>query len=92
MILSTYDVSPSQVWFINHVAREDHDSIFYKMYKAIFVNQLKKHNIKEIYVVKPMWGGNDILEKSLNKSCYSKKQVTEILDSYLLIADCDDLP
>ena len=43
-----------------------------------------------MYVVKPLWGGDDIFEKNLNKNCYTKNEVTKVLDSYLLNG-CEDL-
>ncbi len=90
VILSTYDFSPSQVWFINHVASQEDTSKFYKKYNNFFTDKIKKHNIKKVYVIKPLCAGNEIFEKSLNKDCYTKMKITEISDVYIL-NKCDEL-
>ena len=90
VILSKYDYSPTQVWFINHVANHKKNSKFYKSYKELLVNQIKKNNIEIAYLIKPFWESDEVFEKGLNKKCYKKIKLTEILDSYLL-KDCDEL-
>ena len=90
VILSSYDYSPTQVWFINHVVNQDKKSRYFKSYKKLLINQIKKNKIKIVYLIKPLWGGNLIFEKGLNENCYNKVKITDILDSYLL-KDCDIL-
>ena len=90
VILSSYDYSPSQVWFINHVAKQDKKSKYFKMYKRLFINQLNQNRIEVAYVIKPLWGNDDVFEKSLSQSCFKKIKVTEILDSYIL-QECEEL-
>ena len=90
VILSTYDFSPSQVWFINHAATQEKNSEFYKKYNSFFSNKVKTNNIKKVYVIKPLWGGDKIFEDSLNQECYTKTKVTDILDVFTL-HECDDL-
>ena len=90
VIISTYDFSPSQVWFINHVAIQKNNSEFYKKYHSFFNNKVKTHDIKKVYVIKPLWGGDKIFEDSLNEECYTKSKVTDILDVFTL-RECDDL-
>ena len=90
VILSKYDYSPTQVWFINHVVNLKENSKFFKSYKKILVNQIKKNNIEIAYLIKPLWGGNHVFEKGLDKTCYKKVKITEIMDSYI-IQDCIDL-
>ena len=51
---------------------------------------LKKNKIIKAYVIKPMWGGNEVFEKGLSADCYEKKKITEILDVYLL-KECNEL-
>ena len=87
IILSTYDYSPSQVWFPYHV-NPNEDSKYFNTYKNFFINRLKENKIKIIYIVKPLWGGN-IIEKSIDSSCFTKNEVTKILDRYT-IKECDD--
>ena len=84
VILSKYDNSPSQVWFINHIHNEKKESKYYKIYKSFFVNKLRENEIEIVYMIKPLWTGNDFFEKGLDKKCLKKTKITEILDSYLL--------
>ena len=91
VILNTYDFSPSQVWFINHVVNQNKDSKYFKSYKNLLVNQIKKNDIEIAYLIKPLWGGNNVFEKGLSANCYNKVEITKTLDSYAIIKDCDDL-
>ena len=84
VILSSYDNSPSQVWFINHILNQDKESKYFKIYKDFFINKLKENKVKIVYIVKPMWGGDKFIERVFDKDCLKKTQITEILDSYLL--------
>ena len=90
VILSFYDNSPSQVWFVNHVVNQDKKSKFFKIYKEFSINKLKENKIEIVYIIKPLWGGNDVFENGLSKNCYTKKEITEVLDSYLL-QQCKEL-
>ena len=89
IILSTYDYSPSQVWFDYH-ANPKKNTQYYTIYKKFFINKIKENNIEVFYVIKPMWGGNNILENTLEKNCYEKSVLTAIIDLYTLI-ECDEL-
>ena len=90
VILDIYDYSPSQVWFINHVVGHNKDSKFFKSYKKLLTNKIKKYEIEIFYVIHPFWGNEKIFENGLNENCYKKTKINEILDSYLL-QKCDDL-
>jgi len=90
VILSFYDNSPSQVWFVNHVVNQDKKSKFFKIYKEFSINKLKENKIEIVYIIKPLWGGNNVFENGLNKNCYTKKEITEVLDGYLL-QSCKEL-
>ena len=90
VILSIYDYSPTQVWFINHVVNQEKNSKYFKSYKKLLIDQIDKNNIEIVYLIKPFWADNKIFEKGLNKNCYKKIELTEILDAYLL-QDCDEL-
>ena len=83
VILSLYDYSPSQVWFSYHVNPEK-NSKYFDIHKSFFIDKIKKNKIQVVYIVKPLWGGGDVLEQNINKNCYSKKKVTKILDTYSL--------
>ena len=90
VILSSYDNSPSQVWFINHILNQKKESKYFKTYKKFFIGKLKENKIEIVYVVKPLWGGDDIFQKGLKRDCIKKIKITEILDSYLL-QQCEEL-
>ena len=85
-----YDYSPSHVWFINHVAHENNESIYFKKYKKLFLKNILKNDIKVAYLVKPLWQNNNVFEKALNKDCYKKINITEILDKYIF-KNCNEL-
>ena len=89
VILSSYDYSPSQVWYSYHV-NPIKGSKYFEGYKKLFIEKLKKNNIDIIYVVKPLWGAHNIIKDTLNKNCFIENNETEILDSFLLIP-CDDI-
>ena len=89
VISSIYDYSPSQVWFGYHV-NPSKNSKYFKLYKDFFIEKINENEIKVIYVVKPLWGGDRIIEKPLSKNCFKKVGITEILDKYTLLK-CDDL-
>ena len=84
VILSSYDNSPNQVWFINQILGQGEESKFFKIYKNFFIDKLKENKIEIIYIVKPLWSGDKFFEKGLDKNCIKKTKITEILDSYLL--------
>ena len=88
VILSMYDYSPSKVWFEFHV-NPSGGTKYYDVYKNFFINKLIENNIEIIYVIRPLWGGKYTVENVLNKNCFIKKNITKILDSYLLIK-CKD--
>ena len=58
--------------------------------RNFFIKNLKKNKIIKAYVIKPLWGGNEVFEKGLSPDCYEKKKITEILDVYLL-KECKEL-
>ena len=89
VILSEYDYSPSKVWFEFHV-NPALGTKYYNTYKEFFINKMVKNNIKVIYVVRPLWGGKNTVENVLSKNCFLKKNITNILDRYLLL-NCSDL-
>ena len=90
VILSTYDYSPTEVWFMNHVVNLEKDSKFFKSYQNLLINKIKKHKIEIFYLIKPFWNDDKLFEKGLDENCYKKTRLTEILDAYLL-QECDEL-
>ena len=90
VILSSYDYAPTQVWFINHVVNQSKNSKFFRSYKKLLTKQIKENKIEIVYLIKPFWETDKIYEKGLNKDCYNKVKISEILDVYTL-KDCNDL-
>ena len=60
------------------------------MYRNFFISKLKENKIEIIYTVKPLVGDDDVLETILSKNCVKKTQMTDILDTHLLL-ECEDL-
>jgi len=89
VILSIYDFSPSQVWYEFHV-NPSKGTIYYNIYRNFFIQRFKENNVQVVYLIKPLWGGNNIFENVLNSNCYKKDKVTEKLDIYTLLP-CEDL-
>ena len=84
-----YDFSPSQVWY-EYLVNPSKGTIYYDIYKSFFIQKFKENNIQVVYLIKPLWGGNNIFENVLNSNCYKKDKVTEKLDIYTLLP-CEDL-
>jgi hypothetical protein len=89
VILSLYDFAPSQVWFDYHV-NPSKESIYYDIYRSFFIGKFKENNVQVVYLIKPLWGGNDIFEKVFDTRCYKKNKISEMLDIYTLLP-CEDL-
>ena len=89
VILSSYDYSPNKYWFKQHVYPVKGDEYF-QLYRNFFINKLKENKIEIIYTVKPLLGDDDVLETILSKNCVKKTQMTDILDTHLLL-ECEDL-
>jgi len=89
VILSIYDNSPNKYWYPYH-AHPIKNSKYYKIYKNFFINKLKENQIEIVYLVKPLWGGDNAFEIYLSKDCLKKNKITEIMDSYILLK-CNDL-
>ena len=90
VILSVNDHSPSQVWFMNHVANLDKNSRLFKSYKSLLINQIKNNQIKVAYLIKPFWDSDTVYENAIDNNCYVKTEITEIVTSYQFI-NCDEL-
>ena len=89
VILSSYDYSPNKYWFKHHVYPAKGNKYF-QVYRNFFISKLKENKIEIVYTVKPLAGDDDVLETILSKNCVKKTQMTDILDSHLLL-ECEDL-
>ena len=89
VIISSYDFSPNKYWYKHHAYPAiNHE--YFQTYRNFFINQLIKNKIQIVYIIKPLWGDDNVLETILNKNCVKKTSLTDILDSYLL--KCKDIP
>jgi hypothetical protein len=86
VILGINDNSPSKVWYNHHVYPTENHRL-YGFYKNFFIEALRKEKIEKIFVVKPIVGDQNIVEKIFKNKCYSKKIEADILDVYN-IDDC----
>jgi len=89
VILNIYDYSPNKFWH-KGVGYPNKGEQYFDIYKSFFVNKLKENKIEIIYSVKPLYFEDEFLDPIINKDCFEKKTLTDILDSYLLL-NCSDL-
>jgi len=89
VIMSSYDHSPNKYWYKHHVYPAATHRYF-EVYKKFFIQKLKKEKIQIVYIIKPLWGDDNVLESILEKDCIIKLPITDILDGYLL-QKCEDL-
>ena len=89
VILSSYDYSPNKYWGEYH-AYPEKGSKYFEIYRKFFIDKLKENKIEIVYIIKPLWGGDNVLKSVLNENCVEKKIITDILESQLLLK-CEDL-
>ena len=89
VLMSSYDYSPNKYWYKFHVyPTKDHK--YFKIYRNFFISKLKENKIEVVYIIKPLWGDDDVLKPILDENCIKKMMLTDILDSHLLLK-CNDL-
>ena len=86
--LSIYDYSPSQVWYGYHVNPQKNQKYF-DIYKKFVLKILNENKIKVVYLIKPMWGGDNIFEEVIDSDCLKKEIKNNKLDKYTLLP-CKD--
>ncbi len=91
VILSSYDYSPSKYWYEFHV-NPTKGQKYFENYRNFFLSKIKENEINKIYIVKSLIGftDNNVLNDILPNSCFIKKNLTDILTSYVLL-ECEDL-
>ena len=89
VILSFYDNSPNKYWYRRHAYPGKNDKYF-NVYRQFFIDKLKENEVEIVYTVKPLHGESDALAIILNKDCIKKVEITEILESQLLLS-CQEL-
>ena len=75
VFLKQYDFSPTRFWYDFH-GYPSEKNIYFNYWKEFVLKKIKKNNIKNIYVLKPLHGETKPLENIL-KNCYEKKNFSE---------------
>ena len=75
VFLKQYDFSPTRFWYDYH-GYPSEKNIYFNYWKEFVLKKIKKNNIKNIYVLKPLHGETKPLENIL-KNCYEKKTYSE---------------
>jgi len=83
VILSINDNSVARIWWDHHLYPTSNEKYF-EEWKEFFLRNIKKNNIEIIYTVHPLEGEADVLDNMMNKKCYSKKKINDILDLQVL--------
>ena len=89
IIISSYDYSPNKYWYKHH-AYPAANQKYFQIYRNFFVNKLIKDKIEVVYIIKPLWGDDNVLENIIDNSCIKKTSPTDILDVYFL--ECYKIP
>ena len=86
-ILNIYDFSPNQ-WHHPSVSFPLKKQKYFKEYKYFFIQNLKKNNIDFIYETSR--NEDTIIELIINKNCFKKEKVSEILIKLEIKKNCKD--
>ena len=92
VLLSSYDYSPSKFWH-RGVSYPNINEKYFQIFKKLFINVIKKNDIKSLYSIKPLYLDDpkgDVLSIVLDKNCFKKTKLTDILDRYLML-ECKEL-
>ncbi len=76
VFLNQYDYSPTRFWYDFH-GYPSSNSKYFEYWKNFVLEKIKKHNIKNIYVLLPLHGEAKPLENILN-NCYEKEIFSEV--------------
>ena len=79
-IIDESTLSPSRTYTTNDISYPTSESKFFNQYKIFFNNLIKKNKVKSIYIIKPL--KDEIITDFIDKSCYSKNDINEILTIY----------
>ena len=82
VFLDQYDYSPTRFWYDFH-GYPSEKNIYFNYWKDFVLNKIRKNNIQNIYVLKPLHGENKPLENIL-KNCYQKKKISETFYKLIL--------
>ncbi len=82
VFLNQYDFSPTRFWYDFHGYPTEKNTYF-NYWKEFVLKKIKKNNIKNIYVLKPLHGETKPLENIL-KNCYQKRVFSETFYKLIL--------
>ena len=82
VFLRQYDFSPTRFWYDFH-GYPSEKNMYFNYWKEFVLKQIKKNNIKNIYVLKPLHGETKPLENIL-KNCYEKQIFSETFYKLIL--------
>ena len=82
VFLNQYDYSPTRFWYDFHGYPTENNKYF-KYWSQFVLNKIRKNDIKNIYVLKPLHGETKPLENIL-KSCFKKEKFTETFYKLIL--------
>ncbi len=82
VFLKQYDFSPTRFWYDFHGYPTEKNTYF-DYWKEFVLKKIKKNNIKNIYVLKPLHGETKPLENIL-KDCYEKQIFSETFYKLIL--------
>ena len=82
VFLKQYDFSPTRFWYDFHGYPTEKNTYF-NYWKEFVLKNIKKNNIKNIYVLKPLHGETKPLENIL-KNCYQKRVFSETFYKLIL--------
>ena len=82
VFLKQYDFSPTRFWYNFH-GYPSEKNIYFNYWKEFVLKKIKKHNIKNIYVLKPLHGETKPLENIL-KDCYEKQTFSDAFYKLIL--------
>ena len=82
VFLKQYDFSPTRFWYDFH-GYPNEKNIYFNYWKEFVLKIIKKNNIKNIYVLKPLHGETKPLENILI-NCYTKQNYSETFYKLIL--------
>ena len=82
VFLKQYDFSPTRFWYNFH-GYPSEKNIYFNYWKEFVLKKIKKNNIKNIYVLKPLHGETKPLENIL-KDCYEKQTFSDAFYKLIL--------
>ena len=87
-VLNEKTFSPSRWYLFDGTDFPAKGNKYFKSYKNLLIKLIKTNNIAVIYTIYPV--ENSMLYIYLDKKCFIEKKVSNILNSYEILRDCED--